>query len=180
MNKGSFDKVAVFFATIPQALTDKNTPSNTCFCAPSYFVDNPIRQKDIDLTINPLSKKQRYYVWQLLCYALKSKFGDDFNQRDLTKDQNGKWHCPLCQISLAHSQNMVVVALSNLKDALGVDVEKLRPTTQKLADKILVPCKDIVIENQFPSEPEDVFLKKIDKKLELLNEIEEMTNDLQI
>ena len=134
-------KAVVFFATIPQFLTDKNCQkdivTNACFSAPSYVVDNKIRQKDIDLAVNPLLKKQRYFVWQLLCHALKSTFGDDFNPQTLTKDQNGKWHCPLCQISLAHSQNLVVVALSNISDALGVDVERLRPTTQKLADKIL-------------------------------------------
>lgn len=53
--------------------------------------------------------------------------------------------------------NMVLSIAGNL------DIEEVL----KLADKILVPSKDIVIENHFPSEPDDVFLKKIDKKLEV-------------
>lgn len=37
----------------------------------------------------------------------------------------------------------------------------------ELADKLLPVCEKISIENKFPSEPSDVFLKKIEKKLEV-------------
>ena len=37
----------------------------------------------------------------------------------------------------------------------------------KLCDKLLPNCEDIVIENVIPNEPEDIFLKKTEKKLEV-------------
>lgn len=131
--------VAVFFATIPTEFAKKNIDeqkaTNTCFFAPDFVVTNAIRQKEIDNLSSPLSKNQKYYVWQLLCYALKQTFDNKVSQKDLTKNADGKWICPYCHLSLSHSGLVVAVALSS--EPVGIDVQKVRSITPKLTQRIL-------------------------------------------
>jgi len=116
--------VSVYYATLPSNIGDlKNF--------------NSLRSREIDLCTNAKLKLQKYQVWQLLTYAVKDVFGIDANQMDFFKSNDGKWRCDLCEFSLSHSGLVVAVALSS--GLVGVDVQKARSTTQKLAQRILTP-----------------------------------------
>ena len=73
-------------------------------------------------SINDLvRKKQSFFVWKLLIYALKL---NGYNNVKFT-NTNGKWCAKNSEInfSLSHSQNMVCVAVN--KGNIGVDIEKI-------------------------------------------------------
>lgn len=68
-------------------------------------------------------KRQKYYAWRLLGYALQQTFGYAIERIDMCKSKNGKWTTPHCYFSLSHSENAVAVAVSDR--AIGVDVERV-------------------------------------------------------
>lgn len=83
------------------------------------------RQQEIDRCHNVAVKREKYYVWKLLEYALYRTFGVRIESVEFTKSENGKWHCPVCEFSLSHSKNAVAVALS--RKPTGVDIQYVRP-----------------------------------------------------
>ena len=85
------------------------------------------RAKYINSISNKDRKKQSYFVWKLLEYALKVEGIKDFS----FVNNNGKWQLTneKVKFSLSHSFNMVCVAVDN--SYVGVDVEKM-------GDKILL------------------------------------------
>ena len=86
-------------------------------------VSSPQRQAYIEKANHPLLKKQRYYVWKLLEYALTRSFG--IKERTFSQDEAGFWRTDECYFSLSHSENAVAVAVS--RSRVGVDVEKYAP-----------------------------------------------------
>lgn len=101
-------------------------------------VSSAERQKEIDSAVNPEVKRQRFYVWKLLEYALNRTFGYKIDKIGLYKSESGKWKCSECELSLSHSGKIVAVALS--RKAVGVDVEIVEePKITGLENKILSP-----------------------------------------
>ena len=85
-------------------------------------VEPAIRNEMIQRCTDTLTKLQHYCVWQLLDYALRVCYGKGVKDCDLYVDGNGKWRCRNgVYFSLAHSNNVVAVALCNQE--VGVDVE---------------------------------------------------------
>ena len=71
-----------------------------------------------------LAKQQRYCVWKLLDKALHDCYGGGIADFGFYVDGNGKWNTHNCiELSLAHSNNVVVVALCN--HYVGVDIEEV-------------------------------------------------------
>lgn len=94
------------------------------------------REEYVNKTNNTRVKKERYYVWKLLEYALDRSFGMKISELEFTRDDLGKWKTDKCFFSLSHSGNIVAVAVST--KPVGVDVEKIDGKRDRLfANKIL-------------------------------------------
>ncbi len=66
-------------------------------------------------------KKQKYWSWKILLYAIKDYFGFDEADVEFSLEKNGKWSCDKCFFSITHSNGVVAVAVS--KRPVGVDIE---------------------------------------------------------
>lgn len=83
-----------------------------------------IRQQAIEECTNPLTRLQRYCVWQLLDHALKKRVGMGVDMFNFTVDANGKWHCDQdVHFSLSHSGFVVAVAVCDRP--VGIDVDEV-------------------------------------------------------
>ncbi len=94
-----------------------------------------LRQKEIDSVNNEKVKKEKYYAWKLLEYAIYQSFGKKINEVNFKKETFGKWTCDECEFSLSHSNGAVSVVVS--KTAVGIDIEKIEPTKVDISSKIL-------------------------------------------
>jgi phosphopantetheinyl transferase len=104
--------VDVYTASIPKLLPD----------APLYPEE---RQKEVLGCGHGGVKRQKYYVWRLLEYALDRTFGYKMKTMAFSKNKRGKWETPTCYFSLSHCDDMVAVAVS--RDVVGVDIEDVNP-----------------------------------------------------
>ena len=94
------------------------------------------RQKDIEKISNERVRREKYYVWKLLEYAVKKSLGADASRLNFTKGENQRWTSDACEFSLSHSGEAIAVAISN--KAVGVDVERIRVrSTERMSEYIL-------------------------------------------
>ena len=94
------------------------------------------RAKEIENCQNERVKREKYFVWKLLEYALERSFGKKMKKLSFSKTKNGKWKtdCGM-EFSLSHSEGALCVALS--RKPVGVDIEPIAlPKTEKILDKI--------------------------------------------
>ena len=114
------------------ALLPNNEPCTSLLCRE--------RQREIDGISNERVKREKYYVWQLLEYAIKNSLGADASRLCFTKGENGKWSCKDFEFSISHSREALAVAVSDR--AVGVDVERIRvKNSERLSNYILTPCE---------------------------------------
>lgn len=93
------------------------------------------RNAEVQACTNEKAKREKYFVWRLLEYAVKQTLGKDFNALSFQKNENGKWACKQFEFSLSHADGAVCVALSLAP--VGVDVQPIAPPkTEKTALKI--------------------------------------------
>lgn len=87
---------------------------------------------------NPALQRQKYFVWQLLDYALRRTLGKGIAEVKPYKDEKGVWRSDDICFSLSHGKNLIAVAVSAYP--VGVDVELIDEArfTDKLAERILV------------------------------------------
>lgn len=98
------------------------------------------RDVEVRQTANEKFRRQRYFVWRLLEYAVKRSFGKGLSELEITKNENGKWCAEGIFISLSHSEKALAVAVS--RTPVGVDIERMAPVkSERIADKILTPCE---------------------------------------
>lgn len=113
----------VYFAKIPQ-----NASIGT--------VKSKIRQKEIDFATCDEVKQEKYFIWKLLCYALKESFDIDEENANLVKQSHGGWSAGDIFVSLSHSDHMLAVAVS--ASPVGIDVERVRRLHSKsIAERIM-------------------------------------------
>lgn len=79
------------------------------------------RDEEVRAVKNERLRRQKYYAWKLLEYALQDAFGDHFFDLDFQKKDGGKWTSSKRCFSLSHSRNALAVAVAN--EPVGVDVE---------------------------------------------------------
>lgn len=85
-------------------------------------VEPAIRNEMIHSCTDLKTKQQRYCVWKLLDYVLRDCYDGGVADFNFYIDDNGKWNCRNgFEFSLAHSNNVVVVAVCN--HFVGVDIE---------------------------------------------------------
>ncbi|MBE5754437.1 MAG: 4'-phosphopantetheinyl transferase superfamily protein [Clostridiales bacterium] len=93
------------------------------------------RQQDIDACSNERVKKEKYYAWKLLEYALKDKYSLNICDVNFEKSKAGKWTCDKCYFSISHSSDVVAVAVSD--SAVGIDVEQNDNVKENAIIKVL-------------------------------------------
>lgn len=103
----------------------------------------PARDEDIRTTANARVRREKYFVWRLLDFALQQSFGLPLTAFSFTHHENGRWSSPSCAFSLSHSEKVLAVAVSNAP--VGVDVERvLAPRAAGFAARVLSPLESEV------------------------------------
>lgn len=89
---------------------------------------------------NQKSAEQSLAARALLCRILKEFCGRDL-AKHISADQNGRLYIdgrPDIFVSISHSKDMIAAAVS--KNAVGIDIEHIRPVSEKLQKRV---CKEI-------------------------------------
>lgn len=94
------------------------------------------------------NKFRTYISYVLLKDLVKDKLNRDLDAIKIVRDQHNK---PVVEdgsfcFNISHSQNIVCVALS--ATPVGVDVEKLRPFDERIADKFFANAKNSIYNSQ--------------------------------
>ena len=100
-------------------------------------------------------KRQKYYAWKLLEYALERTFAFKIRNLSFTKTKQGKWTVPNCFFSISHSENAVAVAVS--RDEIGVDVERIASPKNGYIKKVLTKAENAQF-SELPIEEQTQFL----------------------
>ena len=82
------------------------------------------RMKSVMEKKHPRSRKESYYVWRLLEYAIERSLGISPADVDFSVTEKGKWCAEGFCFSLSHSYGMLAVAVSDFD--CGVDIEAVR------------------------------------------------------
>ncbi len=100
-----------------------------------------VRREYVNGFTDKKRQTQSVYVWKLLEYALNK----DFNLRSTEFCQNldGAWFVKNNEVffSLAHSNNIVAVAVSNV-EPIGIDVEQCSDKILKIEKKLNAKCEN--------------------------------------
>ena len=95
----------------------------------------PERQAEIDGISRESVRREKYFVWKLLEYAVASTIDMPIEELSFKKLPSRKWISDKICFSLSHTDGVVAVAISDRP--VGVDVEKIRPHRQGLERSIL-------------------------------------------
>lgn len=99
-------------------------------------VECKARQYEIQSVSNEKIKREKYFVWKLLRYALEHSFGAKGKKMELVKESHGGWSAGDAFVSLSHSNNALAVVVS--RATVGVDIELVRePKIHSLAERIM-------------------------------------------
>ena len=119
-------KIAVYVARMPERFEIKE-------------LAHTHRRAEVSAASSEKVKREKYFSWKLMEYALSECFGEGISDSTLSKNRNGKWISPDFSVSLSHSENVAAIALSDKQFALGVDIEfvKERKNSDALARRIM-------------------------------------------
>lgn len=112
----------VYIASIPNRVTLKQVISLE-------------RNLEIESCQDSQKKIQKYCVWKLLEYALKDTFNCNISDLNFVCLANGRWYCKQYYFSLSHSDNIVMVGLSN--SDIGVDIEQVHPLKYDILNRVV-------------------------------------------
>ena len=102
------------------------------------------REKEIRLAKSEKVKREKFWAWKTLAYALFEKFHCPIAKLRLKKTRSGKWVSKRGYFSISHSNGVVAVALSNFE--VGVDIEGIDPFMKKIAEeKDFLRLKDKIL-----------------------------------
>lgn len=122
-----------------------------------------LRQREISAAKNEKVKKEKFFVWQLLSFAVKESLGCDIKELNFSKTKNGKWLCDKCFFSLSHTNGFAAVAISD--KPVGVDIENTGDFKSRHdLETLLKLAKRVGIEISGGDEGYDDFLKGWTKK----------------
>lgn len=93
------------------------------------------RKEEILSCSNPKVKREKFYAWALLKYALSRTFGYKMEDLAFAKEESGKWTLPNCFFSISHSNGVVAVVVS--RSAVGVDIEQINPDKCDAIERVL-------------------------------------------
>ena len=113
------------------------------------------RNEEIVAASNPQVKREKYYVWKLLGYALERSFGLKIDTLPFTKAANGSWSTPKAHFSLSHSGNALAVAVS--RAPVGVDIESQEaPYRDEMPRRMMTPS-ELAHFRQLPAEAQKAY-----------------------
>lgn len=116
------------------------------------------REEELGRVSNERVRREKYYVWRLLEYALERSFGLRMKKLTVTKEPSGRWTTPSCEFSLSHSDGLVAVAVS--RAAVGIDVEGLTDHEwERLSQRFLSDEERVTFETLL-SEEKNIYLVK--------------------
>lgn len=94
------------------------------------------RADEIASVRNEKVKREKYFVWKLLCYALEHSFSLAAEKLDFKKESFGGWSVSDAVFSISHSEKALAVAVS--RDAVGIDIERVHtPRSEKMSRYIM-------------------------------------------
>lgn len=103
-------------------------------------VECKARRDEIHSASNERVRREKYFVWKLLCYALERSFGMRGDKLKLVKEDYGGWFAGDAFVSLSHSEGALAVAVSQAP--VGVDIERLKvPRSKKAAERIMTSAE---------------------------------------
>ena len=113
----------VYIARIPNELEVKRLSSDE-------------RNAYVEKTGNPAAKREKYFAWRLLEYALRKSLGIEISDLKFEKTASGRWITEGVEFSISHSESAVAVAISD--SPVGVDIEEIKkPRSERFAKRIL-------------------------------------------
>ena len=117
----------------------------------------PERQAEILACSSEKVRKEKYFAWKLLEFALREVCGKHLQELTFSKSEYGKWHCDGAEFSLSHSEKAICVAVVDCKNsysqtdgtssydsefAIGVDLQRIKTVrADGLATKILTEAE---------------------------------------
>ena len=117
-------------------------------------VECKARREEIAAVSNERVKREKYFVWKLLCYGLERSFGLRGKKLDFSKESFGGWSVSGHYLSISHSENALAVAVS--RDAVGIDVELLHtPRSERMAEHIMNDGELSAFEGVTPDKKEE-------------------------
>ena len=94
------------------------------------------RMNEIEKVSNERVKREKYFVWKLLCYGLKHSFDLDEQNLNFLKSEEGAWKLNGVEFSLSHSDDALAVAVS--QTPIGIDVERVhKPRSNRMAEYMM-------------------------------------------
>ena len=148
-NGDNMQEIYVYYAKIPSDIGE-------CELYPRE------RTEEINGCKNESIKREKYYAWRLLEYAIKDVFSLDFNNLQFTKLPSGQWVCDELCFSLTHAGGAVTVALS-IAD-VGVDIELVRELDGRLAERVLTDREYLCYQSLAEERRQDYLLETWCKK----------------
>lgn len=139
------DCTHVYVAEIPNAKLGKLYPNE--------------RQAEIELVTNERLKREKYFVWRLLEYALKDKYGKNISELEFTKNNGGWWSTPFCEFSLSHTDGAVAVAVSD--KPVGVDLEIVKARKSDKTAKRIMSADEYAEYVSLTSDEREVFFLEV-------------------
>ena len=117
------------------------------------------RKNEIENVSNERVKREKYFVWKLLCHALKHSFDIDEQNLNFTKLDCGAWMVEGAEISISHSDDAIAVAVSDAP--VGIDVERVhKPRSNRMAEFIMNK-RELAIFNSLSDEAKEERLIEI-------------------
>ena len=81
------------------------------------------RDEEIARATSDKVRREKYYSWRLLEYALEKSYGMSISDIAPTRNENGKWISEKIELSISHTDKVCAVALS--PRPVGIDIEEI-------------------------------------------------------
>jgi phosphopantetheinyl transferase len=129
---------------------------------------------EIEKVSNERVKREKYFVWKLLCYGLKHSFDLDEQNLNFLKSEEGAWKLNGVEFSISHSENALAVVISQAP--IGIDVERVHsPRSNRMAEYMMNE-QELEKFNLVPTEEREAHLIEIWTAKEAIFKSQSMKN----
>ena len=114
------------------------------------WVECKARREEIASVSNEIVKREKYFVWKLLCYALERSFGMRGDKLKFVKESYGGWSVGDISVSLSHGGKALAVAVS--RAPVGVDIERVGPCRSEGISERIMTSSELLAYESLPQE----------------------------